>query len=1043
MRPLTLTVEGLRSFRAPVSISFEDRDHLAIIGDTGAGKSSILEAMTYALYGRTTFTGQANQEIINDLASHMRVTLRFTVAGSVFEVTRALRRAGDRTVGSARASLTEFGPDGSEVRKMEQVRQVDRRIQEVLGLDARAFLRTVVLPQGQFAQLLVGDDPSARAAILRQVWRTDELTRAGQLADEALPQLAELAGQARQALDGTPEDPDAHLEGLQAEAERHVGLAETARENHREAVTARDNLAQANERITAAGTVFEKTRSFDFAAARAAAEQVVQRATTITGERAAAGNEQAQVRGYLKAVPPDGDGLAPQSIGSARTILQQLSSRIESAQSAARRARAEAGEAEEAARLAADLEEDLQALDNQLNQRDSMRLDLSSALTAAETKLSGAQDLLRDVRQAAANGRTLQEQADGKTRQAKSRRQEITRLQENDLMLAEEQSAEAEKDYLAAQRHNAGAAASRGLKHGDDCPVCSRRLPDEWQPLTAEDLDTADYAYREATDRLTTVRNKIQELATRAEEIGSQAAELKQGADRSWETARTTAATLASLLELGQVNPACLPPEDELLQPPSSAVARAREQLAEHDAETQTLREQRTAANANLTSARGTVRKIRAACSQSSKEAATALQALRADLASLPAELRIAATLPEDPLDTELIQVSGTDAANQLLDERAQELDRRAERRRQLQERLDDLADGIRELEARWDADVIAPGNTIIEAVNGHRDTLSEGIALLSMQDVVLPAAASLTEPSRLVTIVSVFRTITHAVAQRTRELADASQADAAAARQELARVAREATIPPVGTQPLDADTVVQYAGSKATDAEVEARTAGRAAEDFARLVAPLTALQRTSGQLDLTHKVLKDLSAALKPGAFPKWLTLRRSRALLIHASRLFEQMSGGRYAFAEIGDENAEWRVVDNDSGLARTPASLSGGEQFVASLALALGMVEMMARSGGRLESLWLDEGFGSLDRSNLDAAIEALTSIASRGRMVAVISHVRAVADEVDHVLAVTRTATGSQVRWLSPSQRTHLAADELGSETIGVLSGLLE
>lgn len=56
---------------------------------------------------------------------------------------------------------------------------------------------------------------------------------------------------------------------------------------------------------------------------------------------------------------------------------------------------------------------------------------------------------------------------------------------------------------------------------------------------------------------------------------------------------------------------------------------------------------------------------------------------------------------------------------------------------------------------------------------------------------------------------------------------------------------------------------------------------------------------------------------------------------------------MSGGRYTLAELYDENAEWRVIDNDSGFARTPASLSGGEQFIASLALGLGMVEMIAR------------------------------------------------------------------------------------------------
>ena len=56
MRPLKLVVEGLRSFRAPVTIDFEDRDQLAIVGDTGTGKSSILDAITYALYRQTTFS---------------------------------------------------------------------------------------------------------------------------------------------------------------------------------------------------------------------------------------------------------------------------------------------------------------------------------------------------------------------------------------------------------------------------------------------------------------------------------------------------------------------------------------------------------------------------------------------------------------------------------------------------------------------------------------------------------------------------------------------------------------------------------------------------------------------------------------------------------------------------------------------------------------------------------------------------------------------------------------------------------------------------
>jgi len=272
----------------------------------------------------------------------------------------------------------------------------------------------------------------------------------------------------------------------------------------------------------------------------------------------------------------------------------------------------------------------------------------------------------------------------------------------------------------------------------------------------------------------------------------------------------------------------------------------------------------------------------------------------------------------------------------------------------------------------------------------------------------------------------------------------EAGQTRAETAGRAIARLATEFTMSATGMHPADPDEVVACAADKAAEEDAEARAAKRTADDFAPLVAPLTQLQRSGEEVTLAYKVLKDLSAALKPGAFPKWVTLRRSRALLVHASQLLKQMSGERYAFAELGEENAEWRVVDNDSGLARSPASLSGGEQFIASLALALGMVEMMARSGGRLESLWLDEGFGSLDRTNLDAAIEALSSVAARGRMVAVISHIRAVAEQVSHVLAVTREATGSQARWLDPGQRDLLATSDLEAESVfSALSGLLE
>ena len=184
----------------------------------------------------------------------------------------------------------------------------------------------------------------------------------------------------------------------------------------------------------------------------------------------------------------------------------------------------------------------------------------------------------------------------------------------------------------------------------------------------------------------------------------------------------------------------------------------------------------------------------------------------------------------------------------------------------------------------------------------------------------------------------------------------------------------------------------------------------------------------------------LTDLRKALLPGGFPKWLTLRRSRALLLHASQVLKDITRDRYAFEDPG-EREEWRIVDKGSGEPRSPASLSGGEQFVASLALAVGMVEAIAREGDRLDALFLDEGFGALDRNNLDAAVEALSAVAARGRMVGVISHVRAVAEQIDHVLEVARDPTGSQARWLTPEERGHISRADAGqaaSEAIGAL-----
>ena len=184
MKPIKLRIEGLRSFRTgePADIDFRNRRHMAIVGDTGSGKSSILEAMTYALYGQTSYTAHANQELVNDDSSYLRVRFVFEARGAKWEATRMLTRKKTGEVAAAQAVLRQLDGPEAGAEPITGVKEVNRACAGVIGLDAAAFLRTVILPQGRFARLLTEDEPRARAGILRQVWRTDEIETAGEAA---------------------------------------------------------------------------------------------------------------------------------------------------------------------------------------------------------------------------------------------------------------------------------------------------------------------------------------------------------------------------------------------------------------------------------------------------------------------------------------------------------------------------------------------------------------------------------------------------------------------------------------------------------------------------------------------------------------------------------------------------------------------------------------------------------------------------------------------------------------------------------------------
>ena len=1235
MRPIRLTIEGLRSFRSPaVPIDFTGRDHLAIVGDTGAGKSSILEAITYALYGQATFTAQGNQELMNDTSTHLRVVLRFRVSGEMWEVARTLKKDGKGTVGQPHAQLHRIDPDGAAIEQVEQVKPVNNRIKDLIGLDSDAFLRTVVLPQGRFARLLVEDKPTERGRILRQVWRTDELEAAGALAGAARQEAATLRVRLEQAVSAYPEDPAAHLARLEAaygEASRHTA---TASENERAASAAREAVLAADKARQTASSVSDRLRGSGIERTSERLAPIRERARAFDLEHAALDRRQADIETELARIPGDGDGPGAKEVASSLATLDGIEARATHAEAEAedlrRRTDTASRQHRDARRkseiatiatekttrhgqsrrpLAAGVEEararrqrveqrhaacvvaerDLAGARNRLQTLRKTGEDLTARLDAARTEerrdalaadearnrldairreYDDAQSAypeerqrLRDANDAAHNRRQtvtrLYEECHARAEDVKGAEQRLAtqRREESDLKqrletaqstehVAVRAQAEADAHLAHARRSDSAAAAARDLHPGDECPVCARDLPHDWLAPVAAGLRDAEQAAqdkrneadrsgkqvvnlaaqrtgagRQVDEAARLVEDGVAAFSTALKAVGAEVgteltgslpdpvsllgpldAAVRQTSDacdrrqreqdthlldldrrlgtagEAHEAARRTAdASRANVVDLnarlqgveqsvgeaterigvaerafavamqalgegiGTEVTGPLPEAASVLAPLDAELHEASDSLAKHDQEHQALQEESRRLSSEAAAAGEAAAGADRLAEAARKAAVHALTLLNDAVASVAEAFRPHLDLSADPADLQNVDTTAVAQRITAAQRRERILAQRATERTRLSNETNTVNRERTALANRKSVEVDKPTAALVHQLQEHRFLIINVVRDLEVPADV-PGAVTPDEAEALEAHIDALRTLSADLSRAAGEQANAAAARSDAARTELAAIGRriEADI-----DVRDLDAIVDSARSRANDARFEERRARESAEDFAAIIDDVRRLRTLLGEVEEKERALGDLEDALKPGAFLKWLTLRRSRRLLVHASRMLGEMSGGKYAFVDPGETEEQWRVLDRDSGQARSPASLSGGEQFIASLSLALGMVEMMARSGGRLESLFLDEGFGSLDRNNLDAAVQALGTVAAGGRMVGVISHVRAVAEQIEHVLAVTRGATGSTAEWLTSRQRQRLSESDAGWEAASALAGLLE
>ncbi|NBE85007.1 AAA family ATPase [Micromonospora rubida] len=375
MRPMRLDMAGFTVFRDETTVDFTDADFFALVGPTGSGKSTVLDAICFALYGTVPRWG-GTRGLANALApsaTEARVRLVFESAGDRYVATRVVRRDGRGNVKTANAGL-QLMPAGFDVTKLDTglspedlgevvagtPAEMDRAVLEAVGLPYEQFTSCVVLPQGQFADFLHAR-PATRQQILVNLLGLGVYENVQKRATERAGQAEAKLEAVDRMLGGLADVDDAALADAQAQVGRAQELAEAVAaavpERERARAAARDAhaaLAALDAELAGLGAVrapdgvAEVARAV--AAARSGADEAAagvalaeEREEKLRGELAGAGDESA-LRLLLKA-HADRDRLAGE-VGSVATAVTGAQREHDAAVAALAAARAAAGRAE-------------------------------------------------------------------------------------------------------------------------------------------------------------------------------------------------------------------------------------------------------------------------------------------------------------------------------------------------------------------------------------------------------------------------------------------------------------------------------------------------------------------------------------------------------------------------------------------------------------------------------------------------------------------------------------------------------------------------
>jgi exonuclease SbcC len=996
MRLHRLAMTAFGPFAGSEKVDFDelcDAGLFLLTGPTGAGKTTVLDAVCFALYGSVPGVRGVKALKSHHAAAQARpeVTLEFSVRDRRFlvrrtpEWTRPKRRGEGFTTENASATLVER-TSGEDHLLSSRAQEVGHFIGDLIGMQATQFVQVAMLPQGDFQRFLRASSQD-RHDVLQHLFRTDRYARIEEWVHDHSRGLKERSLTEQHTVLRVL-DTIADRTGVQLPEEiTNESLQATASQEH--ACSWADGLIEAAEGCRT--TARDQLEAAASAVARARAEQDEavklcdlhqrrDRALATLDELAAGADREQEARTALA---------ADTSSARCAPLLGMLDEAHQ------RRTTLSLTWSAAATELA-ELERDGFTLPDQVSAAGLAVLEQQARSKAVRLEaLLPREQRLREARAAATTAESeLAAVTDEQERLAERSAGLPAALDEAEARVAAAGAVAARTDALALELGQ----ARRCLEAAEAARSCE------------DDLPTLEDAERDARDRAADLRDRVQELTARrlAGIAGELAAQLVDGSPcqvcGSTDHPAAAAASAVAVTEAAQ----------------NQATADYDAAAADH-----------AAANAQVLRARERLAGLRTA------SGGRGAGDVAADVARLTEALREAERGRTDLEEAES-RVGSLRAESDAVAARAHHLAVRSATLAQTVESHRRTVDDITvELACE-----LQPDHSLAEQVS-HLGALAEALGrahqtLCDLEEAAVRVEdlqARVGESARELGFPDVDALRAAALDADDRErLEELLESRKRAAARAAAVLEDEAVVSLGDSPPPDVEAVA------ATTSALESvqRSAARALDQQAETVSALRRLrERLQGTLDQWHPLLTEhlraesMSKLVRGMGGDNQLQMRLSAYVL--ATRLDQVLAAANTRLAHMRDQRyllqrtdraarkgaqagLGLEVVDQWTGDVRDPATLSGGETFVVSLALALGLADVVTQEAGgtEVETLFVDEGFGTLDADTLDDVMDRLDDLRAGGRAVGVVSHVSELRNRIPTQLHVDKRRTGSVV-----------------------------